>query len=189
MNIVLVITTYAKNYASTNCQSLDSADPKLPLCPPPQQKSNPTRHEPGTVVTRLLNWTTGPFLCKVALTLTESQNLSVCLQCNYSNWDTWKKIVQSQRFLKTKDSQVIFFGERTNKIQNTIMQPLKTLKSFQLTWPLRKQLSNLWMLLVRFPEIVVIGQSFSSAPVRAQVAEARNMSIGEHGHCCVTFKI
>ena len=52
MKIVLVITTYAKNYASTNCQSLDSADPKLPLCPPPQQKSNPTRHEPGTVVTR-----------------------------------------------------------------------------------------------------------------------------------------
>ena len=49
MKIVLVKTTYAKNYASTNCQSLDSADPKLPLCPPPQQKSNPTGHEPGTV--------------------------------------------------------------------------------------------------------------------------------------------
>ena len=129
------------------------------------------------------------FLFKVGLTLTESQKSSVCLQCDYSNRGTWKKIVQSQRFLKTKDSQVIFFGERTNKIQNTIMQPLKTLKSFQLTWPLRKQLSNLWMLLVRFPEIVVIGQSFSCAPVRAQVAEARNMSIGEHGHCCVTFKI
>ena len=59
-----------------------------------------------------------------------------------------------------------FFGERTKKIQNTIIQPFKTLKSFQLTWPLGKQLSNLWMLLVRFPEIVVIGQSFSSAPVR-----------------------
>ena len=119
MKIVLVITTYAKNYASTNCQSLDSADPKLPLCPPPQQKSNPTRHEPGTVVTRLLNWTTGSLLFKVALTLTESQKSSVCLQCNYSNWDTWKKIVQSQRFLKTKDSQLIFLanGPRKFKIQ------------------------------------------------------------------------
>ena len=109
VKILLVITTYAKNYASTNCQSLDSADPKLPLCPPPQQKSNPTRHEPGTVVTRLLNWTTGPFLFKVALTLAESQKSLVCLQCDYSNRGTWKKIVQSQRFLKTKDSQVIFF--------------------------------------------------------------------------------
>ena len=28
------------------------------------------------------------------------------LQCDYSNRGTWKKIIQSQRFLKTKDSQV-----------------------------------------------------------------------------------
>ena len=26
------------------------------------------------------------------------------LQCNYSNWGTWKKINQSQCFLKTKES-------------------------------------------------------------------------------------
>ena len=32
------------------------------------------------------------------------------------------------------------------------MQPLKTLKPFELAWPLRKQPSNLWMLLVRFQE-------------------------------------
>ena len=28
------------------------------------------------------------------------------LQCDYSNRGTWKKIIQSQRFLKTKDSQL-----------------------------------------------------------------------------------
>ena len=28
-----------------------------------------------------------------------------------------------------------------------------------------------------------------SSPVASQVAQARNMSIGEHRHCCVTFKI
>lgn len=28
------------------------------------------------------------------------------LQCGHWNWDTWKKIVESQHFLKTKDPQV-----------------------------------------------------------------------------------
>ena len=28
------------------------------------------------------------------------------LQCRHSNWDTWKKIGQSQPFVKTKDFQV-----------------------------------------------------------------------------------
>lgn len=37
------------------------------------------------------------------------------LQCNYSNWDTWKKIVQTQRFLETKDFQ-FFLCKRTNNI-------------------------------------------------------------------------
>ena len=30
------------------------------------------------------------------------------LQCDYTNRDTWKKIIQSQRFLKTKDSQFFY---------------------------------------------------------------------------------
>ena len=29
-------------------------------------------------------------------------------QCDYSNRGTWKKIIQSQRFLRTKDSQGFF---------------------------------------------------------------------------------
>ena len=31
---------------------------------------------------------------------------AIVLQCDYSNRGTWKKIIQSQRFLKTKDSHV-----------------------------------------------------------------------------------
>ena len=74
-------------------------------------------------------------------------------------------------FLKTKDCQV--FCKCTNKIQDSTMQPLKTFKPFERIWPLRKQLSNLWMLLVRlqknlenllFSEIVVIRQSSSECP-------------------------
>ena len=34
-----------------------------------------------------------------------------------------------------------------------------------------------------------IHQKFISGFVLPQVAQARNMSIGEHRHCCVTFKI
>ena len=61
--------------------------------------------------------------------------------------NTWKKIVQSERVLKPKDSQV--FCKRTNEIQGSTLRPLKTLKPFELTWPLRKQPLNLWMSLVR----------------------------------------
>ena len=77
----------------------------------------------------------------------------------------------SHRFLKTKDSQV--FCKCTNKIQDSAMPRLKTFNPFERTWPLRKQPSNLWMLLVRlqknlesllFSEIVVIRQSSSECP-------------------------
>jgi len=37
------------------------------------------------------------------------------LQCNYLNRDTWKKIAQSQRFLKTEDFQ-FFLCKGTNNI-------------------------------------------------------------------------
>ena len=37
-----------------------------------------------------------------------------------------------------------FFDKGTNKIQGSTIQPLKTLKPFDLTWPVRKQPSNLW---------------------------------------------
>ena len=53
------------------------------------------------------------------------------------NWGTWKKIIQPKR---------------TSKIQASAMQPLKTLKPFEITWHLRKQPSNLRMLLVRSQE-------------------------------------
>ena len=41
-----------------------------------------------------------------------------------------------------KDSQV--FLQKTNKIRGSTMQPLKTLKPFEPTWPLRKQPWNSW---------------------------------------------
>ena len=42
-----------------------------------------------------------------------------------------------------------FFCKRTNKMQGSTMQSLKTLKPFEVTSTRRKQTSNLWMLLVR----------------------------------------
>ena len=61
-------------------------------------------------------------------------------------WDTWKEIVQSQPFLKPKIFKI--FCKQTDKIHSSTMCPLKTLKAFELTWPLRKQPSNLWILWV-----------------------------------------
>ena len=61
-------------------------------------------------------------------------------------WDTWKEIVHSQPFLKPKIFKV--FCKQTDKIHSSTMCPLKTLKAFELTWPLRKWPSDLWMLLV-----------------------------------------
>ena len=78
--------------------------------------------------------------------------IHVCLVHNYklcsyySKWHTWKKFIQSQRFLKAKNSQ--FFCNWANKTQGSTMQRLKMLKPFELTWRLRKQPSNLWMLSV-----------------------------------------
>ena len=54
-------------------------------------------------------------------------DLELVLQWAHSNRDTWKKIVQSQRFQKTKDSQFFFFGKRTNNIQGSVVRPLKPL--------------------------------------------------------------
>ena len=70
-----------------------------------------------------------------------------------NNNDFWKK-----------DSKVFFFFfcKRTNEIQDSTMRPLKPSRRFELTWPLRKQPSNLWMFLVRLQkrlEIAVIGHS------------------------------
>ena len=64
------------------------------------------------------------------------------LQCDCSSQGSWKKIVQSQCALKTKDSQVFFYN-RTNKIQGSTLRSLKTLKPFDRTWSLGKQPSNL----------------------------------------------
>ena len=52
------------------------------------------------------------------------------------------KLFENKRFSS-------FFSKLTNKIQGSTMQllktGLKTLKPFELTWPLRKQPSNSWM--------------------------------------------
>ena len=66
---------------------------------------------------------------------------------NYFNCGTWQTIIQSQCFLKTKDSQ-FFFCKQTSEIQGSTMQLLKTLKLFEPTWPLRKHPSDSWMLLI-----------------------------------------
>ena len=39
-------------------------------------------------------------------------SFSFYLQCDYSNLGTWKKIIQSQRFLKTNDSQVFLQADQ-----------------------------------------------------------------------------
>ena len=52
-----------------------------------------------------------------------------------------------QHFLKTKEKQKFFL--QTNKIKGSTMQSFKTLKPFELTWPLKKQPSDSWILLVR----------------------------------------
>ena len=53
-------------------------------------------------------------------------------------------MVQSQRFMKTKYSHDFL---QKDQIQGSTMQLLKTLKPVKLAWPVRKQPSNLWMLL------------------------------------------
>ena len=125
MKIVLVITTYAKNYASTNCQSLDSADPKLPLCPPPQQKSNPTRHKPGTIVTRRSIGPRGHIPVQGWFNIDRITEVISMLTVRLLERGTWKNIVQSQRFLKTKDSQVIFLANGPIKFKIQLFNRLK----------------------------------------------------------------
>ena len=46
-------------------------------------------------------------------------------------------------------SGFFFFAKGPIKFRYSTMEPLDTIKLFELTWPLRKQPSNLWMLLVR----------------------------------------
>ena len=54
----------------------------------------------------------------------------------YLNRDTWKKIVQSQRFLKPKDSQ--FFLETNQKNSRLNSATVENVQTVELTWPLRK---------------------------------------------------
>ena len=72
------------------------------------------------------------------------------IKCVRSNRDTWKKIVPSQRFLKTKDEYSSFFANgpiifKGSWNYTTTKKVYKILFEF---WPLRKQPSNLWMFLV-----------------------------------------
>ena len=39
-------------------------------------------------------------------------NLQVYLQCDYLNWGTYEKIIESQHFLETKDSQVFLLMDQ-----------------------------------------------------------------------------
>ena len=53
-----------------------------------------------------------------------------CFQCGHSKWDTRKKIVQWQRFLTAKDSQV--FCKQTNKNKDWTVQLMWTLNHLNL---------------------------------------------------------
>ena len=52
-------------------------------------------------------------------------------------------------FAENKRFSFFFFATGPIKFRYSTMEPLDTIKPFELTWPLRKQPSNLWMLLVR----------------------------------------
>ena len=97
--------------------------------------------------------------------------------------------------IKTISENKRFLAKWTNKVENSAMQPLKTLKPFDLTWPLWKQPSNLWILFLRLPknwliiffsEIVLIGQSFPNSgklrhgPPKIQSKSDGEWSISEH---------
>ena len=79
----------------------------------------------------------------------KSNKQNLTLECNYSNCmgHLREDCPITTIFWKHKIRE--FFWKRTNKIRGSTMQPLKTLKAFELTWPLRKQPSNSWMLLAR----------------------------------------
>ena len=90
------------------------------------------------------------------------------LQCDYSNQGPWKKIVQSQRF------SIFFFTNGPIKFKINYAT-VENFKPFEVDRPLRKQTSNLWMLLVLsqkdlrifcFQKLVWLDNLLSSAPVR-----------------------
>ena len=62
---------------------------------------------------------------------------------DYSNRGTWKKIIQSQRFLETKDSQVYF---QTDQCHSRLYYA--TVENFETVWTYLKSPPNSWMLLV-----------------------------------------
>ena len=57
------------------------------------------------------------------------------LKWDYWNRGTWEKIIHHNIFWRQKILK--FFCKWTNKIQGSSVQPLKTLKPFELTWALK----------------------------------------------------
>lgn len=53
---------------------------------------------------------------------------AILLQRDYSNRSSLKKIIESQRFWRTKYSQVFMQKDLSNKIQDSTKQPLKTFR-------------------------------------------------------------
>lgn len=86
---------------------------------------------------------------------TYGRNIFV-LRCRHSKGDTWQKIVQSI-FSKNKRFSSCFKNREIEfKVQLQPMQPLKTLKLFELSWPPRKQPLNLWLFLVHLQRTLSI---------------------------------
>ena len=53
---------------------------------------------------------------------------AILLQRDYSNRSSLKKIIESQRFWRTKYSQAFMQKDLSNKIQDSTKQPLKTFR-------------------------------------------------------------
>lgn len=68
------------------------------------------------------------------------QNYAWLLQCRHSNGTLGRRLSNRNLFWNQGFSR--FFSKQTDKIHSSTMCPLKTLKAFELTWPLRKQPSK-----------------------------------------------
>ena len=77
------------------------------------------------------------------------------LQCRHSKWTLGRRLSTHNFFWKQRIPKL--FWKQTDRIfkfwtlkgSATVYATMKTLKPFELTWPPRKQPSNLWLFLVR----------------------------------------
>ena len=123
------------------------------------------------------NYRWNPRGCSLYL-LNQASFPTYLLQCDYSNQGTWKKFVQSQRFLKTKDSQ--FFWQRdqwNSRFNNSTVENFKTVWSNLTCQETALKSMNVLIRLPKILRIFCFHQSLQgldnllpSAPVRVVAA-------------------